>query len=129
MTYSPRGSRSPVTCHRPPQSSRAPRNASRCPTRQWRNNRRACTAPRVRHLRVGADADAARDAFAPEVAEPVLADKLAVGAQIGDRREAEEPPELVHERDTFGGRRAALLLKDHPQHGEGRALMADAEDE
>src|SRR5215207_223275 len=83
----------------------------------------------IRNLRVGADADAAGDTFAAQVSEPILADKLPVGAEISDRREAGLPPELVHERDTFSGRGAALLLKDHPQQREGRALMADAEDE
>ena len=83
----------------------------------------------IRDLRVSADADAAGDTFAAQVMEPVLANKLPVGAQVGDRGEAEQPPELVEERDAFGGRGAALLRQDDPQQGEGRALMHDAEDE
>src|SRR5215211_1477518 len=58
---------------------------------------------------VGADADAASNALAPQVREPYFADKLAVGAQVSDRREAEQVPELVEERDALDGRGAALL--------------------
>src|SRR5205807_1484558 len=76
----------------------------------------------VRDAGVSADTDAARDAFAPQVAEPVLADKLAVGVQIFDGRKAEQVPELVEDRDAFGSVRATLLRQDGPQDGEGCAL-------
>jgi hypothetical protein len=76
----------------------------------------------------GVGADAARYACAPQIAEPLLANKLPVGAEIGDAGEAEQAPELIQKRDAFGCVRATLLRQHRPQQGEGRIFVDDAED-
>ena len=120
-----------MTYHRSPQDQSRPLKRLRLTdpaVAEQLPGRNRQPAP-VRDLSVGADTDAASDAVAAQVGEPYFANKLAVGAQVRDGREAEQVPELIEERTPLGSVRAALLRQDRPEQREGRAPMDDAEDE
>ena len=84
-------------------------------------------ASRIADLGVGSQANAEIDLSLYQIGEPILADELAIRAQVGHRRKAKEPIELFQKCNPFRRRRAAFLLQDHPQQWESDALMNKAE--
>src|SRR5215210_594426 len=61
---------------------------------------------------VSSHPDATRDAFAPQVGEPLFANKLALSAQISDSTEAKQASELIEQSAALSSVRAALLFED-----------------
>lgn len=81
----------------------------------------------VADLGILLDADDKVQLLRQEVAKPPFSNEFAVGQNRLDPMGRDHLQEPIHQRYAFVGRGVALLVKQHPDHGDGDAFVGDGD--